>query len=252
MATLDEILAAYGAGPGTMRTPGQEFYQFAQAMAPGPARQAFYSQEAPLTTRFQLAEPTYGGTFANWLSGYGGGDVGGFVPQFTYPTSTATNLRVDPLTGEQLRTRAQGIAGIAGLTGPQLASYYEGGPGMNAAALDLSDPVYAAMEGLTPNQLSAYRKLYGTGTDVGTNVQDLVKLLALQRPAAAGGEYQRGGAVGGAISSLIDELFSAYAGAQPAASASSFLDWYLERSKPGVAGTEETAAVAPGRLAFGG
>lgn len=252
MATLDEILAQYGAAPGTLRTPGQEFYQFAGGIAPGPARQAFWSQEAPLTTRFQLAEPTYGGTFANWLSGYGGGNIEPLVPQFDYPASTATNLGVTPLTGEQLRTRAQGVAGIAGLTGNQLSSYYAGGPGMNAAALGMTDPRYAAMQGLTPTQLSSYRQLYGTGTESGANVQDLVKLLALQRPAAAGGEYQRGGAVGGAITSLIDELFSQYAGAQPAASASSFLDWYLARSGAGAPAAGETAAVAPGRLAFGG
>ena len=196
MATLEDILKAYGAGPGTMRTPGQEFYQFAGGMAPGPARQAFWSQEAPLTTRFQLAEPTYGGTFANWLQGYGGGDVGGLVPQFTYPEGGAA---VTPLTGQQLRARAEMAASVAGMTAPQVASYYE-----DPTAYQATDPGYAAMQGLTPAQVASYRQLYGTGTEAGTNVQDLVKLLALQR--GAGGEYQRGGAVGGAITSLIDEL----------------------------------------------
>jgi hypothetical protein len=250
MATLQDILGAYGASVTGLQKPGQQFYQFASGIAPGPSRQAFWKQEDPLTARFQLRQPEYGGQFANWLGAYGN-EAGTLVPGYNYPATTATNIGVTPLTGAEIRGRATGIAGLTGMTGTQYLDYL-GSPNMGSAAYGLGTPQYAAMQDLTPTELGEYRTTYGTGADAGTNVQDLIKLMAMQRPEAMGGERQYGGATGQALSSLVDELFTAYIGQNPELGAGSFLQWWLDASKPGVAAGAGKPAVAPGRLAFGG
>ena len=250
MATLQDILASYGASVTGMQQPGQQFYQFASGMAPGPARQAFWGQQDPLTARWQLRQPEYGGQFTNFLGAYGAG--GGINPGFNYPAvPTGANIGVTPLTGADIRNRATAAAGLAGMTSDQFFDY-SAAPGGGAMTYGLGTLPYAAIQNLTPAELAQYRETYGTGAEAGTNVQNLIKLMAMQRPDEMGGERQYAGATGQAISSLVDELFTAYIGQNPTAGAGSFLQWWLDASKPAVAAGEGKPAQAAGRLAFGG
>ena len=224
---IGDALAAYGLEQEI--DPRTQFYRFSSQFAPE-TRAAFYGQEAPFTTRYQLRPPTYGGSFSEFLgaypqaANYGSGTIpasGAFAggPAFT------------PYTGAQLRQRAEAIAGLQSMGEPAFAQYvgdpttYTGGYGTQ-------------LEGLTTPELAGYRSDYYTGGQAGQNVQSLANLLALQKEG--GGQYT--GRMQTAMSNMINELYTQYAAQNPTDPAS-FLNWYLQASAPGKRLAGPTATV---------
>jgi hypothetical protein len=216
---IGDALAAYGLEQEI--DPRTQFYRFSSQFAPE-TRAAFYGQEAPFTTRFQLRQPEYGGSFSQFLGAY---------PQSgTIPTTGAFagGPAFTPYTGQELRTRAGGIAALQAMGEPAFAEYVTN-PGAYGGAYGTE------LAGLTTPELAAYRSDYYTGGQAGQNVQSLANLLALQKEG--GGQYT--GRMQTAMSNMINELYTQYAAQNPTDPAS-FLNWYLQKSATG------------GRLAPGG
>ena len=188
----------YGFDPEYIRSPAQQFRGFATGFRPGWQRQAFYTQEPRLTQQYLLGLPGEPQSFEQFLSGYD-------------PASQ--------LTGSQMRSRAQEIAEIQGLSQADWLAYLGGGGPEDFAT------------GLTPLQQTTYRDLYGPG---GENVQDLATAMALQRSEVGTTQYQ--GVLGQAITNVMNDLYTQFSGENPGGN---FLEWYLTRSAPGT-----------GRLAF--
>jgi hypothetical protein len=229
MATAEQIMGSYGITEAEL-SPAQQFRRFATQFAPM-QRNLMYTQEAPLQARYMLREPTYGGSFQDWLGAYPGG-----LPSGGVAAGTTAGPAFDPYTAAQLRARAQGAGALAGMT-PAQYQQYQDVPGEYAGA-------YAPqLQNLTPAEAALYRSDYYSGQGAGENVANLVNLLALQNqgygPTTTGQPQQYGGRMQQGIGNVIGELFDQYILKNPEAPAGSFLNWYLQRSGPG------------GRLAFG-
>ena len=206
---------AYGLEPSI--TPEQQFYRFSSQFAPT-TRRAFYGQEDPLTARYMLRSPTYGGSFGQFLGGYGGGPPGG-VPG-SMAAGYAGGPAFTPYTGQELRQRAEAIAGIQSMSEPAFADYAGGGT--------YTGPYAAPLGTLTTPELAQYRTDYYTGGQGGVNARNLANLLALQRPG--GGQYT--GRLQEAMGNLINELYTQYVTQNPETEGN-FLNWYLGASAPG-------------------
>jgi hypothetical protein len=215
---IGDALAAYGLEQEI--DPRTQFYRFSSQFDPR-TRAAFYGQEAPFTTRYQLRQPAYGGSFSEFLGAYPGSAKGAGTEFDAGPAFT-------PYTSQELRTRAQGIAALQGMGEPAFAQYVTN-PGAYAGSYGQQ------LGGLTTPELAAYRSDYYTGGEAGQNVQSLATLLALQKEG--GGQYT--GRMQEAVGNMINELYTQHAAQNPTDPAS-FLDWYLQRSATG------------GRLAPGG
>lgn len=225
MATgFEGLLEDYGVDMERWLTPEQQFRTFATQFQPGRARSGFYTQQQPLSARYALQQPTFGGTFGQFLGGYPGAQAG-----------QPAQMPVTPMTGEQLRTRAQAIGGLTGMTDPQFFQYVED-------PTTVTGPLQSQLAGLTPGQLASYRESYLGGQQSEENVMGLVNLLALQRGA---GEPGYTGQMQEAIGRLISDLHTQYMAQTPSASAGSFLNWYLGKSDPTGTGQLRFNAPAP-------
>lgn len=207
-----------------LKTPTDRFREYATRFAQ-PYQQAFSQRYRPLTTRYSLQEPTYGGDFGDFLESYGA--RGDFAP----------------MTMEDMRSRAQAIAGLTSIQTPAAFQEFLTDPGQSAFA---QVPYLDQTRGLTPQQMATFRQTYG-GAESGQAVQDLVNLMMIQRPTIPGvpattpgtGEPARSGGqynpyVQNAIGRMVDQLYNAYMAQSEENVPSGFLEWYLRR--PGGAG----------------